>query len=124
MIEGMSTEQKILAWAEWSRSNNPIKALDYKSPSLALIRQHMGGGLPLPPLSDEEALKMDAVVVRLKIKQPQLYRAFVMYFIEGKSQRTIAKEFGGMSVKYANAWLKQAVCWIEGRLDKIDLDAA
>jgi hypothetical protein len=113
----MSTEQKILAWAEWSRQQNPIRALGYKSPSQALIEQHMGGGIPLPNMSDDEALKIDAAVMRLKIKQPELHRAFLGYYLYRKSQRVLAKEFGGMSQPYLRSWVQQAVSWIDGQLD-------
>jgi len=124
MSDVATTEQKILAWAEWSRSNNPIKALDYKSPSLALIRQHMGGGIPLPCMTDDEALKIDAAVMRLSIKQPVLHRAFLAYYLYRKSLRVIAKEFGDVSFNYMNGQIKQAVHWIDGQLDGVDVDAA
>lgn len=122
-FQHMSTEQKIQAWADWSRRQNPLRALDYKSPAQALIEQHMGGGVPLPNMSDDEALRIDMAVLRLKARQPDLHKAFVMYYLHGKSQNAIARAIDGLDSRRVADWVQRAVFFIDGFLSGIDIAA-
>jgi DNA-directed RNA polymerase specialized sigma24 family protein len=114
-----STEHKIVAWAEWSRSQNPIKALDYKSPALALMRQNMGAGIPMLQISDDEALRIEAAIVRLKACMPDLHEVLIMYFLYGRSQQAIAKRVGTCRQEI-NFRIQKAVVWIDGHLADTD----
>jgi hypothetical protein len=119
----MSTEQKIVAWADWSRRNNPVRELGYKSPSLTLMRQNMGGGVSLPSFSDDDAMRVDAAVVRLGARQPELHQVLVMYFLHGRSQQSIATT-SKTCRQEINLRIQKAITWIDGQLDGVDVDAA
>ena len=124
-----ATEQRIHDWARWSRAGGPLAGLGYKSPSLTLLRQHMGGGLPLPPLSDDEAMFVDAAVLRLKARDADLWMALVLYYgvqADGRcssSYSAVGREMRCTKL-VAQQLVSSAVAWLDGVFAQADLQAA
>ena len=120
-----ATEQRIHDWASWSRAGSPVRALGYKSPSLTLMRQHMGGGVPLPPLSDEEALFIDAAVLRMRDRRNDLWLALVLYYGVHSDTSCIGSysalgRWLGSHKHHAQQLVCAAVAWLDGQLDHAD----
>lgn len=106
-----------------------MRALGYKSPALTLIRQHMGGGVPLPPLSDDEAMFIDAVVLRLRRQRYDLWLALVLYYGVHTDQSCAGSysavgRFIGSHKHHAQQLVSSAVSWIDGHMDGLIEDAA
>lgn len=125
----VSTEQRIHDWARWSRAGGPVSGLGYKSPSLTLMRHNMGGGLPLPPLSDDQAMFVDAAVLRLRLRDHDLWRALVLYYgveADGRcsgSYSAVGRKMG-CSKLVAQQLVSSAVSWLDGVFSQADLQAA
>ncbi len=120
-----TTEQRIHEWALWSRAGGPVRALGYKSPSLALMRQHMGSTVRSAALCDEEAMFIDAVVTRLRARRGDLWLALALYYgvtENGRccgSYRATAEKLG-TNKTHAAQLVQIAVAWIDGQFDGVE----
>lgn len=121
-VSETATEQRIYSWAQWSVAGGPARALGYKSPSLTLLRQHMGGGVPLPPIGDDEALFVDAVVCRLRERRGDLFLALTLYYGVHSDKSCVGSfaavgRFIGSHKHHAQQLVSAAVAWVDGQFD-------
>lgn len=119
-----TTEQRIHDWSQWSRAGGPVSGLGYKSPSLSLIRQNMGGGLPLPPMSDDDAMFVDAAVQRLQARSYDMWMALVCYYgvhADGSCSGSYAAtgRFMRCSKLAAQQLVTSAVAWLDGQFEAV-----
>lgn len=122
------TEARIFNWAAWARAGSAVRSLGYKSPTLTLLRDNVGGDRWNPPsvaVSDDEGMAVDIAVTRLFHRKPDLHRALYLHYVVGKSFRDVAREMGGgVSHQTVSGWVSQAVSWIDGHFDGVEADAA
>lgn len=123
-----NTETRIYNWAAWARAGGSVRGLGYKSPSLGLLRDNVGGDRWNPPslaISDDEAMAMDLIVTRLFHRKPDMHKALVLHYVVGKSFRDCARAMGaGVTHQSVSLWVQQAVSWIDGHCDGISEAAA
>lgn len=91
----MSVEEvrkKLVLWGKWLHSGGG--SIGYKSSALMLLRANMGGGVPLPPISDDEAMKIDRVLAKIKFHDRDLFRCVRMAYSDGMGNQKIGDALG------------------------------
>lgn len=126
-----STETRIYNWAAWARAGGSVRALGYKSPSLGLLRDNVGGDRWNPPaivVTDDEGMAMDLIVTRLGERDELMHWALCLHYIVGKSFRDCARAMRdqGYDVSHqtVSTLVQRAVSWIDGHCDGISEMAA
>lgn len=133
-----STETRIYNWAAWARAGGSVRALGYKSPSLGLLRDNVGGDRWNPPalaVSDDEGMAMDLIVTRLGERDEVMHWALCLHYIVGKSFRDCARAMQDYAVasgdgrydvshQTVSTLVQRAVSWIDGHCDGISEMAA
>lgn len=85
----VETQRKLQQWGAWLRGCSV--GLGYGVNVLAKVR---GGGVALPPISDDEAMRVDRVLAILKRFNYEQYRCVKLAYAEQKSNRSIGREVG------------------------------
>lgn len=126
-----TTETRIYNWAAWARAGGSVRSLGYKSPSLALLRDNVGGDRWNPPaaaVSDDEGLAMDLIITRLGQSDELMHCALCLHYVTGKSFRDCARAMQGkgynVSHQAVSALVLRAVSWIDGYCGGVSAIAA
>jgi len=83
----LQTQRTLQQWGAWLRGSSV--GLGYGINVLAKVR---GGGVPLPPISDDQGVRVDQVVAILKRFNYEQYRCIKLAYVELKSNRAIGRE--------------------------------
>ena len=83
------TQQKLQQWGAWLRGGS--MGLGYGVNALAKVR---GGGVPLPAISDDEAMRIDRVMAILRRFNVEQYRCVKLAYVELQSNRAIGRAVG------------------------------
>ncbi|WP_055100670.1 antiterminator Q family protein [Alloalcanivorax xenomutans] len=103
------SEQLLVEWGLWlSKSRSPMSG--YRS------TWSTDSPLPDPAIDDDTAAMLDRSVARLRSIHRQQGEALLMYFHGRLSYREIAARLG-INRNQAQQLIRQAVSWIDGRLD-------
>lgn len=100
-----TVRKKLVLWGKWLHSGGG--SIGYKSSALMLLRANMGGGVPLPPISDDEAMKIDRVLAGIKAHDRDLFRCVRMAYSDGMGNQKIANALG-VSKTTVQRWVDRA----------------
>jgi hypothetical protein len=81
----------LCAWGDWVRRGGDATGTEYKSPSLMLLRQMMGGVVGAPPMSDEIPMTVDGILARLRLRDPETYVVIRRYYADGMGCAAVAR---------------------------------
>ena len=112
-LEG--TQYRLCQWARWVVAGGGVPG--YRSPALALIRDHMGTVLSSPSISDDEGLLVDRAIGKLLIRDSQLGECVVLYYAKGLSIRALARELG-VSKSTASVYLSAGTAWVDCEISR------
>ena len=113
----MSTEDLLVEWGLWLNSvESPVKG--YVSPALVVSRRGSTRlrSLPECTIDDDTAVVIDQAVARLTDINQEMGKGLVMYFCWRWSYREIGNRWG-INKNQVQQVIKQAVAWMDGRLD-------
>lgn len=114
----LNTEELLFDWGKWQRTGCPMNGLGYKSPAAIMMREHVGGGVSLPPIPDDQAVKVDQAICLLGERSPELKQVVYLYFAECRSIRNISSRLK-VSIHQVRDDKTKAVAWIDGVLNAI-----
>lgn len=106
----IQTQRILQQWGAWLRGDS--MGLGYGVNVLAKVR---GGGVPLPPISDEQGSRIDRVVAILKRFNYEQYRCIKLAYVEMKSNRTIGREVS-LPARTVQSRIESAEEWIGRQL--------
>ncbi len=110
------TEMRLKAWGRSARAH---RIENYSTPLQVLISQNASSSPSCPGISDDEFLKIDGAVARLKFRSPEMGKAIFLYFVVDFSERELAKQLG-VGREKAKVYLSSGISWIDSRLEYLD----
>lgn len=105
------THKRLQRWGVWSRVGGGAPA----SSSVFIL----GSTVPTPPMTDEEGLMIDGVVVNLAKRDSEMGEVVRMHYIKGMPDYLIAERWG-CERKRVGRIRAAAVAWIDGALDSAE----
>ena len=108
------TEKLLTEWGKWARRVQIIPR--YMSPATALLFQNIEQERePDPQITDDEALRVDAAVGHLLMRNREMGEAVMLYFLRRMSVRQIAAALDRDRIS-ANSLIDAGCAWIDAAL--------
>lgn len=114
-IETIETARDMLAnWGEWARRHRIGTEYPSEQPFVRLMRQRgdMAERARVAPVDEALALRVDAMLARLRLRDRQLHDLLRAHYLCGLSVRALAAMLGS-SVGKANELLRSGEAWID-----------
>lgn len=108
-----NTAWLLAQWAMWRREGGGLR-LNAKSP-MAMFAAKDEEERIYSEICDDEALRVDAVMAKLKLHNPTWYKVLVLAFERDYGDRLVASHLG--ITRYAAGKLyEEAYCWVDEEL--------
>ena len=112
----MAIQDVLRAWANGRAIGSAPN--DVKPPAWTkLIRNAGSANVGIPPLPEEEMIRVDVAISDLKWRKPSHHKAILVYYLYRKADKDIASELG-KSVSKAREIRISAEHYLEARLEK------
>ena len=106
-----NTAWLLAQWAMWQREGVGLR-LSAKRPMVTFARTACGTQI-VSEICDDDAMRVDAVMARLKQVNPTWYKVLVLAFVRDMGHRQVASRLG--ITRYAAGKLyEEAYCWVDG----------
>lgn len=110
-----NTALLLAQWALWQREGAGLR-LNYKSPMATFSRTADDEERIYSEICDDDAMRVDAVMAKLKLHNPTWYKVLVLAFVRDMGHRQVASRLG--ITRYAAGKLyEEAYCWVDGCID-------
>lgn len=107
-------EQQLSLWGAWMRQGAGA-GIGYVSPMGTILRDSLGGGLPTAPITDADAMRIDAVVAALRVSDALQYQVLSLTYVRQMGGRAIGRALG-MGETTVRRYHRLAVVWVADAL--------
>lgn len=107
-----TTEWLLINWGRWAYANRGL-SLNYSS--IEPYERMRAAPPPEPAISDHEATVIDKAVSDLRVARPAEGEILALYYIGGKTYRSLGRDLGKHHAIVANT-VDAGKMWVEGRI--------
>ena len=114
----MSIQDTLIAWGRGRAMNSAPNGYPNKAAFARLISR---GNINIPPLGEDEMIRLDAIVSGMKGKKPTHHIIICLAYVEGWRDARIASKCRFEGQKHSRSWVREqriaGEAWIEAKLE-------
>lgn len=106
-IKTYNADWLLTQWVRWNR---------YGEGSGTLLGSLVGGGLPSPVISDDEALAINTILGEMLARMPERANATLIFYNSDRNYSAVADRME-ISRTRATSLVNEGVAWVDGKID-------